>query len=542
MKRHSLWIMIILAVAGTHAGASSLSDLMNQAGALGNQQNYEAAVEILEKAVAAYPDAVMPLATLGYYQGIMAGQTSDYIKAGTLVNQSFEKLDKAVEMDPDNIETRLYRGVISTNVPAFFGRMEEGIGDLAYVIQIRESGSGKVPPDQTVTACRTLASAYEKKGNPEKAREILKKLIDLEPESDAAGLARQELNRAAAAEAPAESETAAQASAVPDMDAAAVQHPEIVQARDLMEAGKYSEAVKILKNILAEDENNKPAVFMLLNIIQKLSGTGYGASIHEDTNLRANLAMDAMKYMDKAVSLEPDNLTLRLQRNAMGIYMPFFVGKLDDSMRDLEAMMQDELPGSIHAEALYLLGVGYQKKGLRAWNQVISDYPGQDAAAEVKQAMKPPIRTIDTDTLAKPAMVIDFVIGYQDQLAPQTAVWIETESGEYVRTLYVSGFSGHVKEKQVVLPQWAAKSGFRNVDGVTAASIDAGEHILVWDLKDGRGQQAAKGKYNVIIEVSCWPSMMYQKTAIPVEIGKKSGRWSGKTGDCISLALAQYLK
>ena len=124
-------------------------------------------------------------------------------------------------------------------------------------------------------------------------------------------------------------------------------------------------------------------------------------------------------------------------------------------------------------------------------------------------------------------MAIDFSLGFRDELPPQTSVWIEDAHDNFVKTLYVSGFSGNAKEKQVNLPKWAKSSGYADVDGVTAASIDTGQHLYVWDLRDSEGNRVKPGVYTVMVETSFWPSMNYQAAKTTVTIGNEENR--GKT-------------
>jgi hypothetical protein len=62
-----------------------------------------------------------------------------------------------------------------------------------------------------------------------------------------------------------------------------------------------------------------------------------------------------------------------------------------------------------------------------------------------------------------PYLTIGFIMGYRDELAPQTAVWIQDQAGAFVKTVYVSGFSGNAKMKQVDLPVYADKSNRKEI-------------------------------------------------------------------------------
>jgi hypothetical protein len=120
-------------------------------------------------------------------------------------------------------------------------------------------------------------------------------------------------------------------------------------------------------------------------------------------------------------------------------------------------------------------------------------------------------------------------------------VWIEKKSGKFIKTIYVSGFSGYAKEKQVNLPMWTNSSKFADVDGVTSASIDLGHHIYVWDLKDTSGKKVKSGEYIVKVETAYWPSMQYQRVEAPIRIGKKERRVVVEEGNLIPYLEVKYI-
>jgi hypothetical protein len=157
-------------------------------------------------------------------------------------------------------------------------------------------------------------------------------------------------------------------------------------------------------------------------------------------------------------------------------------------------------------------------------------------------ALRPPVQHIDLSGYDRPVISIDFELSYRDELAPQTAVWVEDSEGKFVKTIYVSGFSGNAKEQQVDLPVYARSSGFADVDAVTGASIDLGQHVYVWDLKDHAGKKIASGDYTVFVEVSYWPSMQYQRVEAPIKIGKKDARVVVQEGNLIPYLEVHYLK
>jgi hypothetical protein len=137
---------------------------------------------------------------------------------------------------------------------------------------------------------------------------------------------------------------------------------------------------------------------------------------------------------------------------------------------------------------------------------------------------------------------VTFHLGFQDELEPQTAVWVEDASGRHVRTLYVSGFSGYAKEKQVDLPEFAERTKFEDTDGVTGASIDWGTHTYSWDLKDRGGKRVPSGLYTIRIEASWWPSMRYESSRTAVRVGGKPEESAAPKEPLIPFFRARYVK
>jgi hypothetical protein len=220
--------------------------------------------------------------------------------------------------------------------------------------------------------------------------------------------------------------------------------------------------------------------------------------------------------------------------------MPFFVKKLDQAIDDLNWILKRETTDSTKAEALYWLGRAYQKKSMSYWIKVVTDYSKTKASQDVFKDLRPGIKHLDLSKYKTPFLTIDFVLGFQDELAPQCAVWIETKEGVFVKTIYVSGFSGYAKEKQVNLPVWSKSSKFVDVDAVTGASINIGHYIYVWDLKDHSGKEVKPGEYIIKVEVAYWPSMEYQSTSAAIKLGKNPERVVTEEGNLIPYLEVKY--
>lgn len=84
----------------------------------------------------------------------------------------------------------------------------------------------------------------------------------------------------------------------------------------------------------------------------------------------------------------------------------------------------------------------------------------------------------------------------------QLAVWIESADGAFVKTLYVSRFTGQggYERRPECLPLWRKAAGIdgppgADVDAVTSATQQPGRQSLAWDCTDAAGQPVAPGKY-----------------------------------------------
>jgi len=306
------------------------------------------------------------------------------------------------------------------------------------------------------------------------------------------------------------------------------------------DARHYGEARKVLKKAITMDHSNVEAHKWLVLTLRKLATRGYDEKIYENTDYQRNLAFEAYSALEKAITLSPEDGEIRLMKGIIEVEMPFFVNKLEQGIDDLNRVLKSDAPDSAKAEALYWLGEAYQKKAMRYWTKVVSEDPNSEASKAVFDRMRPAVKRFDLSHHQPPLLAIDFILGFRDELAPQTAVWIEDREGNFVKTVYVSGFSGHVKEKQVRLPKWANSSKFVDVDAVTGASINLGHHVYVWDLKDNSGRRVRAGEYVVKVEVAYWPSRYYQLVSAAVNLREGGDRTVVEEGNFVPYLEVNY--
>lgn len=510
------------------------------------------AVALLEEAMEAHPKDSGVAAYLGLYTGMSAGRTADYMEAGRLSVRAFELLDTAVKLDPGNPDAYLFRGILGVNVPEFMGKMEGGMQDLERAAQIYFSSPTKASPEGLVTALAMLAQGFEKQGDVEGQREALRQIVTLAAGSEAAERAQARLDELAGA---------GEAAPRPDPLAPAEGDSETVRAlkekyakneadtslvfaigEACFEEGSYAQAREVL-NVYARMRPDDADGYRLLAFAAGgLAEVGYDETIYEDTNYRTGLAFEVMNWLDKAVAAAPEDVELRLMRGTVGMLMPFFLGKREQAVSDLETVAESDAPDSLKSQALYYLGMAKQREAMGYWIAVAKKYPKSEAARLVFDEMRPATARFDESSVKRPFVKIDFVLGFQDELAPQTAVWIEDDKDNYIATVYVSGFAGFVKERQVTLPLWAAISKFEGIDAVTSASIDVGHYIYTWDCRDHAGNKVPKGTYTVRVETSHWPSGLYQNVAAKIEVGKKEHSTLVEEGDFIPFLEVTYFK
>ncbi len=489
-----------------------------QAGALGE------AASIMKDAISEHPDSAIAYAYLGLYMGMQAGAAENFMEAGQLSAESFELLDKAVELDPRHPRARLYRGIMGVKVPEFLGKLPGAIEDLETIIDLHGESPQMVSAELITTAYSMLGEGYAKMGDEKKAVSAYEMVMALAPGTPEAGVAEGAIADLTGEPEVKEMEEEPMRS-VEEIKKDLESDPEDAAhlaelGRAYLEVGEFEQAEKALRNAIELDPENPDAYkWLMIGIGESMSGDLYDERIHEDTDWATKLVFEMVGLADKAVELAPEDMESRLFRGIMDIQMPFFSGKLDQGIADLQVVLDSDAPADIKAQATYWLGYAYQKMGTTYWIKVLTDYDDEEAAQMALQAMRPPLRRLDPSEIETPAVVIDFSLGFRDELPPQTAVWVETPGGDFVKTLYVSGFSGYAKEVQIVLPVWAATSDFAGADAVTGASIDTGQHIYVWDLKDESGSRVDPSDYVVKVETHFWPSMKYEMASGTVTVG-----------------------
>ena len=120
MKRTGLVALLTVAVVLSPGGAEDLSGLYRQAQDLMRREQFAAAIPLLEKCVAAEPRNSKFHQWLGRALGLQAAQNGIMSGAMSVRKVRFE-LEKAIELDPLNLEARQDLAIMYKAVPGFLG-------------------------------------------------------------------------------------------------------------------------------------------------------------------------------------------------------------------------------------------------------------------------------------------------------------------------------------------------------------------------------------------------------------------------------------
>jgi tetratricopeptide (TPR) repeat protein len=550
MKKLTLWLICLTILSTGLMQAKTLDQYIREAENYQNSNDFEHAIKIMEEAVNEYPDSAEAYAHLGVVIGEKAQRLQDFSELFSATEHAFQMWSTALSLDPNNITARFYRGVWGVVIPKFAGQLETGIDDLEYLRAMFEQSTDSEAQSELVHVYQYLAIGYQKNGDLSTAKQCYEKVIAMALDQEAADKAHKSIEKISTYE-----EWLREYNKIKKPDSQGIIQLKEKIANDqnnpvlLFQLGNayidienYDEAEKVLKRAVRLDPSYLNAYKLLAVALQQLAAREYEPRISIDTDYRTNLVFEVMAVLDKIVALAPDDIEMRYHRGIAGIQMPFFVGTIDQGMDDLTLVLESSAPESLKIDALYWLGKAHEKKAMTYWAEIVSRFPDSYAAQFVFDDLNPHVKRVDLSQYKKPVTIIDFVLGFRDELAPQTAVWIEDKNGSFIKTVYVSNFSGYAQDKQVNLPVWSSSSKFIDVDGVTGASIDLGHHIYVWDMKDTHGKKVKSGDYIIKIEVTYWPSMQYQRVEVPITLGKDGERAVVEEGNLIPYVEVTYVK
>ena len=123
------------------------------------------AITIMEKAEAEYPQNPDILSMYGLMLSKRAGEVN-FLKAGGFASRAEKEHDKALEIDPNHKNARLWRGILKVNMPKFLGKLEGGLEDLTNI-----SARIDLQAEEIMVVNFYLGMGYQKADNKQAAIE-----------------------------------------------------------------------------------------------------------------------------------------------------------------------------------------------------------------------------------------------------------------------------------------------------------------------------------------------------------------------------------
>lgn len=528
-------LMVLLLAAAT-AGAA---DCLSRADSLIGAGNLDQAIGLLRQAAAKDSVNDQIFVKLGQAVGQKSGKDFEAGKMNEAMNgvsESFGFLDKAIFLNENNIEARLTYAIMGMQIPPFFGKLKPSVQHLEKARSILEANPTKENESARMAVYRYLGEGYQKQERYREAEICWKIGLTVSGEGEHA----EAMKRGLEALKDKVKDTTLQQND-PDIPETKDVVLLMKQGRSLLAQEKYAKARTVFEKVMALDEKNADAQLLLIQAVSCDAAGDYDERVYDNQDTRTHLAFDMVRELEKGVQLMPDNYTLKLRYALSCIYMPFFVGKIDAGLAALEELTGDEaVPDSVKQEAMFGLGFGYMKKGNACWAKLVQSDQASQSAAQIYEyygmRQSGPDRKADGDHVR-----ISFHLGFMDELAPQTALWITDAEDRFVKTVYISGFAGHAREKQVTLRKWGESTNFET-DGTTSASIDWGTHTYIWDLTDHEGKKVGKGTYKVWLEVSWWPTFRYTLMNAEIQVGKKEAHVVTEKKPFVPMMKVKYIK
>jgi len=187
-KTENAYILYHIALADYRLVTLYLSSKANEEA----ERSLQEAQKYLEKAMAILPSFGESFALYGYLLGFEIGLHPE--KAMTLGTASFDYSSKAFNKDPENPRIHLLKGISLFYTPeAYGGGADNAIESLNKAATLFEKEIVKDPLQPSwgkEEAYAYLGIAYKQKKDMEKAKEMLKKALEINPEF---GLAKKEL-------------------------------------------------------------------------------------------------------------------------------------------------------------------------------------------------------------------------------------------------------------------------------------------------------------------------------------------------------------
>jgi tetratricopeptide (TPR) repeat protein len=143
------------------------------------------------------PNNSVVMAYSGSLVLLEAARTWAFWNKKSLSQKGLAEMDKAVAMDPDNLEARFIRGASCWHLPFFFHRKQQAEQDLTFVAvrATRAVKDGKLPPQLGAAALDYYGNILENHNQHAEAQQAFREAMRIDPESPGGKDAASHLDR-----------------------------------------------------------------------------------------------------------------------------------------------------------------------------------------------------------------------------------------------------------------------------------------------------------------------------------------------------------
>lgn len=159
----------------------------------GNKNAVKKGLEYIEKVRGLDSTQALALAYHGSLMTLKARDASMPWNKLKYTKEGFLLLDRAIALEPENLEARLVRAMNSYQVPEFMGRLETAISDFKFILA--QPAFATWPAESKAYAHFYLGESLRKNGKNVEAREQYEQAVAIAPASESGRQARNKLKK-----------------------------------------------------------------------------------------------------------------------------------------------------------------------------------------------------------------------------------------------------------------------------------------------------------------------------------------------------------
>lgn len=149
----------------------------------GNRKAVKMALELWQKAYEKNPDDAVARAYYGSSLALVGRDSPDISKLFQYTFKGMKQLDRAIELDPNNVQIRVLRARLAYALPQnLFYQAKKAVIDFEYLKKAYEQDNSIFSREFYHRILYDLGVVYQRLGDEEKAQEVWLELLDKEPD------------------------------------------------------------------------------------------------------------------------------------------------------------------------------------------------------------------------------------------------------------------------------------------------------------------------------------------------------------------------